>query len=50
MVVMPDRRHRFDGGGATAATIFVEPNSARGAALRLRFGKAEISLLPEAKL
>ena len=50
MVVMPDRRHRFDGRGAIAATIFVEPNSARGAALQARFGKADVSLLPEAEV
>lgn len=50
MVVMPDRRHRFDGSGAMAATIFVEPNSARGAALQARFRKAQVSLLPAAEV
>ena len=49
MVVMPDRRHRFDGCGASVATLFVEPNSARGAALRKRFAGFDIALLPEAE-
>jgi len=47
MVVMPDRRHRFDGCGAWAATLFVEPNSARGAALRQRFAGFDVALLPD---
>jgi AraC family transcriptional regulator len=47
MVVMPDRRHRFDGCGAWVATLFVEPNSARGAALRERFAGFDIALLPD---
>jgi len=47
MVVMPDRRHAFDGCGATVATLFVEPNSARGAALRQRFAGCDVALLPE---
>ncbi len=47
MVVMPDRRHRFDGRGAAIATLFVEPASARGAALRQRFGGADVALLPD---
>jgi AraC-like DNA-binding protein len=45
MVVMPDRRHRFDGRGAAIATLFVEPTSARGAALRQRFPGCEVALL-----
>ncbi|KGQ18759.1 Transcriptional regulator, AraC family [Lysobacter dokdonensis DS-58] len=47
IVVMPDRRHRFDGCGASIATIFVEPNSRRGAALRARFAGEDIGLLSD---
>jgi AraC-like DNA-binding protein len=47
MVVMPDRRHRFDGCHAEIATLFVEPNSARGAALRARFGGDDVALLAD---
>jgi AraC-like DNA-binding protein len=47
MVVMPDRRHRFDGCGATVATLFVEPSSTRGAALRQRFAGFDIALLAD---
>jgi AraC-like DNA-binding protein len=47
MVVMPDRHHTFDGCGATVATLFVEPNSSRGAALRHRFGETDVALLPD---
>ncbi|HTH67478.1 MAG TPA: AraC family transcriptional regulator [Rhodanobacter sp.] len=49
MVVMPDRRHRFDGCGASVAMLFVEPNSARGAALRERFAGFDVALLPDAE-
>lgn len=44
-VVMPDRIHRLDGCGIAVATIFVEPNSIQGAALRSRFGHLDIGLL-----
>jgi AraC-like DNA-binding protein len=47
MVVMPDRHHTFDGCGATVATLFVEPNSSRGAALRHRFAGTDVALLPD---
>ena len=47
MVVMPDRRHRFDGCGASVAILFVEPNSSRGAALRARFAGFDIALLSD---
>ena len=47
MVVLPDRPHRFDGRGATIATIFVEPNSRRGAALRQRFAGHDVALLAD---
>src|SRR5688572_11391867 len=49
VVVMPDRRHRLDGCGASIATLFVEPNSARGAALRERFAGSEVSVLSDAE-
>ena len=49
VVVMPDRRHGLDGRGATVATLFVEPNSARGAALRQRFAGHDVALLPDAE-
>lgn len=45
MVAMPDRRHRFDGRGAVIATLFVEPTSARGAALQRRFAGSDVALL-----
>lgn len=50
MVVMPDRRHRLDGCGASVATLFVEPNSSRGAALRARFAGFDVAVLPEAEV
>lgn len=49
MVVLPDRRHRLDGCGASVATLFVEPNSACGAALRQRFAGCDIALLSDAE-
>ena len=49
VVVLPDRRHRLDGCGATIATLFVEPNSRRGAALRARFAGFDLSLLSDAE-
>lgn len=49
VVVMPDRRHRLDGCGASIATLFVEPNSARGAALRERFAGSDVCLLSDAE-
>ena len=50
IVVMPDRLHRFDGAGTAVATLFVEPNSRRGAALRERFGGVDVALLPDAEV
>jgi AraC-like DNA-binding protein len=47
VVVMPDRRHALDGCGATVATLFVEPNSSRGAALRQRFAGHDVAVLDE---
>lgn len=45
VVVMPDQRHGIDGCGATLASVFVEPNSFAGAALRGRFADAPVALL-----
>ena len=50
MVVMPDRHHAFDGVGTTVATLFVEPNSAWGAALRARFAGFDVALLPDTEV
>lgn len=44
-VVMPDRTHRLDGCGTSVATLFVEPNSIQGAAIRQRFGHLDIGRL-----
>lgn len=45
-VVMPDERHALEGGGASVATLFVEPNSLQGAAIRQRFAALEVGWLP----
>jgi AraC-like DNA-binding protein len=37
-IVMPHRRHRFDGCGSDVATIFVEPEAAQGRTLLARYG------------
>ena len=47
VVVMPDRQHSFDGSGASVATLFVEPNSSQGAALRDRFAGFDVAILPQ---
>jgi len=44
-VVMPDQSHRLDGRGTAVATLFVEPNSIQGAAIRQRFGHLDIGML-----
>ena len=44
-VVMPDQRHALAGGGASVATLFVEPNSLSGAAIRQRFASLDIGWL-----
>jgi AraC-like DNA-binding protein len=48
-VVMPDRRHRFDGCKTAVAMLFVEPNSTPGAALRKRFAGHGVALLGDAE-
>lgn len=45
VVVMPDVGHALDGCGATLASLFVEPNSRLGAALRTRFAAADCTVL-----
>lgn len=47
MVVMPDQPHCLDGCDTTIATLFVEPNSVPGAALRKRFAATAVALLTE---
>jgi AraC family transcriptional regulator len=45
-IVMPHRRHQFDGRGGSIAQIFVEPETALGHRLRLRFPGDEVQALP----
>ena len=45
VVVQPDRPHALDGCGTAMATLFVEPNSLQGAALRARFAGHDVALL-----
>lgn len=47
VLVMPDKRHGIDGGGATLASLFVEPNSFAGVALRARFAGTQVALLDD---
>lgn len=47
MVVMPDRPHCLDGCNTTVATLFIEPNSIAGAALRKRFDGLDVALLSD---
>jgi AraC family transcriptional regulator len=47
MVVMPDRPHCLDGCDTTVATLFVEPNSIPGSALRKRFAGLDVALLSD---
>jgi AraC-like DNA-binding protein len=42
-VVMPHRRHEFDGCGSDIATIFVEPETAHGRMLVARFGAQAVT-------
>ena len=42
-IVMPHRRHQFDGCGSDMATIFVEPETAQGRTLVARYGKDAIT-------
>lgn len=42
-IVPSHLRHRFDGGGETAAQVFVEPETAQGGALAARFAPTAIA-------
>jgi AraC family transcriptional regulator len=42
-IVMPHRRHRFDGCGHRMAMIFVEPETAQGRALLEQYGTVDIA-------
>ena len=44
VVIQPDHPHALDGCGLAVATLFIEPNSAQGAALRNRFLGHSIAL------
>ncbi|HET6805408.1 MAG TPA: AraC family transcriptional regulator [Frateuria sp.] len=46
-IVMPDRPHVFDGCGAQAAMVFVEPETLAGRALLARHGAQAVSLLAD---
>jgi AraC-like DNA-binding protein len=45
-IVMPHRRHEFDGCGGTIAQIFIEPETTQGRALLARFHAADLTELP----
>jgi AraC family transcriptional regulator len=47
-IVMPHRRHRFDGCGQRTAMIFVEPETAQGRVLVRRHGAEDIADLDSA--
>ena len=49
MVVMPDQPHSLDGCDTTMATLFIEPKSIAGAALRQRFAGLQLALLSDAE-
>jgi len=42
-IVMPHRRHQFDGCGSDVATIFVEPETAQGRALVARYAPTAVT-------
>ena len=45
-IVMPNRRHEFDGLGGSVAQIFVEPETTQGRTLVSRYVEADIAALP----
>jgi AraC family transcriptional regulator len=45
-IVLPHRRHQFDGCGSGVAQLFVEPETVPGRALLERFAGAHIAALP----
>lgn len=42
-IVMPDRRHQFDGCGGRIAMIFVEPETVQGRALLARYAATDLT-------
>ncbi|GAB2507615.1 helix-turn-helix transcriptional regulator [Lysobacter humi (ex Lee et al. 2017)] len=44
-VIQPDRSHELDGRDQSVATLFIEPNSSAGFALRRRFGGRDVATL-----
>jgi AraC-like DNA-binding protein len=47
-IVLPHRRHQFDGCGASLAHLFVEPETVQGRALLERHGESDIGALDDA--
>ena len=47
-IVMPHRRHRFDGCGSDVATIFVEPETAHGRTLLAHHGDDTVATIEPA--
>ena len=47
-IVLPDRRHAFDGGDRNGVMLFVEPETVHGRALLGRYGGADFRVLAEA--
>lgn len=47
VIIQPDHPHALDGCGLAVATLFIEPNSAQGTALRNRFRKHSIELIDD---
>lgn len=47
-IVLPDRRHAFDGGDRNGVMLFVEPETVQGRALLARYGDAEFGVLADA--
>ena len=45
-IVLPHRRHQFDGCGESVANIFVEPETPQGRSLLERYGQAPITNIP----
>jgi len=45
-VVMPHRRHQFDGCGHAVAVLFVEPETRQGRALFARHRDSDVAALP----
>lgn len=48
-IVMPNRRHEFDGLGGCVAQLFIEPETTQGRTLLDRYAAADITALPPEK-